>query len=633
MIRFFTRRCYLGVMVCLSGAASPAFAQLALRPELHSVGASQTIQTANASPGELHGDIRDERGLPVIGAVVSALGSETAFAVSDRQGRFTFRSLAPGPYLVRAHLQGYIPARGRIFHVAGGVRNVSSLVLTRRADAAAAPTVLAAGVGPVDPADADVEAEDAHAHGEVAWRMRHGKRSVLKDAEDAVAQLGRDASLVEHSFDGLGWAVGSSARMATALFSDLPVNGQINFLTTTSFDRPQDLFSVDAGVPRGVAYVSLASRGAQGDWTMKGTMTQGDVSSWIVAGSYVRRAPAAHAYEAGVSYSMQRYLGGNGEALAAVRDGSRNVGSMHAYDTWTVIPQVRVAYGAKYDSYDYLVDRRMFSPRASVSIKPAPQDSLTLRASVSHGEIAPGAQEFLPPAVGLWLPPERTFSHVSRDAFRPERIDHAEVSVERAWPGAPDVLVGVRAFRQRVGDQIVTLFGVGVAEPHGIGHYQVGSAGDIDARGWGLSVSTGVTRFVRASVDYTQLDARWTAGSDAPVLARLARSSVRDDERVHDVTTSVESVVAPTATRLFVVYKINTGFTAPQAMSSPMTNTRFNVQVNQALPFLDFTSADWEMLAAVSNLFHSDVFEGSMYDELLVVRPPKRVLGGVTVKF
>jgi hypothetical protein len=39
------------------------------------------------------------------------------------------------------------------------------------------------------------------------------------------------------------------------------------------------------------------------------------------------------------------------------------------------------------------------------------------------------------------------------------------------------------------------------------------------------------------------------------------------------------------------------------------------------------------MLAAVRNLFRSDLYDGSIYDELLVIRPPKRVMGGLTVRF
>ena len=37
-----------------------------------------------------------------------------------------------------------------------------------------------------------------------------------------------------------------------------------------------------------------------------------------------------------------------------------------------------------------------------------------VRAAVARSTIAPGADEFIPPSGGVWLPPERTFSSVSR---------------------------------------------------------------------------------------------------------------------------------------------------------------------------------------------------------------------------
>jgi hypothetical protein len=39
------------------------------------------------------------------------------------------------------------------------------------------------------------------------------------------------------------------------------------------------------------------------------------------------------------------------------------------------------------------------------------------------------------------------------------------------------------------------------------------------------------------------------------------------------------------------------------------------------------------MLVAVRNLFRESFTEISIYDELLVARPPKRLVGGITVKF
>ena len=43
---------------------------------------------------------------------------------------------------------------------------------------------------------------------------------------------------------------------------------------------------------------------------------------------------------------------------------------------------------------------------------------------------------------------------------------------------------------------------------------------------------------------------------------------------------------------------------------------------------MDFSSAKWEMLVAVRNFFHDAAADQSIYDELLVVRSPKRVVGG-----
>jgi hypothetical protein len=624
MIHAVTRWCVLGLVLCV--VAPPAFAQI--RPQVQPV--SRVVEVH----GELHGRIRDDRGQPVKGAVVSALGSSTVFSVTDDEGRFSFRNLPAGPYLVRVHRQGYVPARARVIDVRAGNRTTHSLTLVRSADVDAAPAVLAAGVGGDTVEPASTPEDDEHAHGEVAWRLRHQKRSVLKDAEQAIAQLTGDEGSFADPFTGLSRAVENSARLASALFADLSFDGQVNLLTTTSFDRPQDLFAMTADEPRGVAYVSLVVPGRRGDWLMRGTITQGDISSWIASGSYRRASDATHAYEAGLSYSAQRYLGGNGEALLAVRDGSRNVGSLYAYDNWAVAPRVRVGYGARYARYDYLPDESLLSPRASVTVRPSPHDSLMLRAAVSRRESAPGAEEFMPPSVGFWLPPERTFSQISRGPFRPEQLDHVELGAEREFAGG--VVLGVRTFRQRVDDQVVTLFGLAVGEAGtSVGHYHVGSAGAFEARGFSISASRDIHDGVRASVDYTQFASRWQGHSpDAAALSALARSVLRKDERIHDLTAAVETVVAPSATRVFIMYKLNTGFaTANDTTPSALHNVRFNVQVNQALPFLSVLNANWEMVAAVTNLFRDEMLDSSVYDELFVVAPPKRVLGGITMRF
>jgi hypothetical protein len=619
--------CATAVGLCLTIPAQPASAQFA-RPQPRLV--SSKAATAVA-PIELSGTVQDRQGRPLAGAVVSAIGSESAFAVSDRDGRFTFRALPAGPYVLRAHLQGYLPARPRLMQITSSARSDFAITLVKRSEAAETPAVLAAGVGPVDEPIVDPESEGTHEHDELAWRLRHLKRSVLKSEGDRVPGL--DTTLLDDNpLVGLGRAVGESARLASSILADLPLDGQFNLLTTTSFDRPQDLFSPDAALPRSVAFVSLAAPMASGEWRMRGAMTQGELSSWTVAGSFARAIQAAHAYQAGFSYGMQRYSGGNAEALSAMRDGSRTVGMLYAYDTWTVAPALRLDFGARYANYGYLEDQGLWSPGAGLEVKPF-DDSLKLRASVAHREDAPGAEEFIPPATGVWLPPERTFSAVSRRGeFRPERVDHVELEAER--PVVGNVLVGVRAFRQRGLDQTVTLFGVAaVDEAVSTGHYQVGSAGDFNAIGWGVRVSRSIGEGTRASIDYSRANAEWSGRSpDFWALARVAGQVLRREDVVHDFTATVESLVPATSTRVFVLYKLNAAVAVPGFEQPSAGSPRFDVQINQALPFT-VAKSRWEALIAVKNVFHDEFDSGSLYDELLVVKAPTRVLGGVTVKF
>jgi hypothetical protein len=630
MTRHFTVST-LVVLACVVAGARPASAQFDTRTH------TATLVQAPAAPhAAVQGIVLDERGRPLEGVVVSAFGSTSVFAVSDSEGRFSFRNVPYGPYVVRAHLQGYLPPRSRLIQVNSTTLTVAAIALTRRGESDGDAAVVAAGVGPSEvpaavPDDGD---DEGHDHSEVAWRLRHLKRSVLKEATiDGIDGIdGTD--FLGDSIDGLGWAIGKPAKLAS-MFANVPWNGQIDLLTSTSFDSPQDLLSMQTWLPRGVAFVALEAPTSSGHWTMRGAVNQGqgDVSSWIVAASFAR-APAPHRYEAGLSYGTQSFLRPNAIARSSVADDSRTVGTLYAYDNWTVTPRLAINYGAKYARYDYLRDGVLFSPRASVTVTPTADDSFKIRAGVSHREMAPGAEEFIPPSGGLWLPPERTFSTLSsRRGFRAERLDHVEVAAEREW--ANHVVTGVRVFGQRVDNQLVTLFGALPGSPVlGVSHYYVASAGDFGARGWGVSVSRTVADRLRASLDYTYVDSTWDgplpAESSLSLLPVVIRRNKR--ERFHDVTTTVDSTLPGTDTHVFVMYKVNSRFDSARGASAD-GGARFDMQLTQALPFLSFAGADVEMLMAVRSMFREEMLDTSVYDEVLAIRPPKRIVGGVTVRF
>jgi len=602
---------------------------------------------ASLASGSIQGIVQDERGAPIAGATVSALGPTPAFAVSDRGGRFELRTLSPGPYLVRAHLSGFVAARGQVVDVRPSGRASSSIALRHASAAPPSYPVLAAGMSggdapsPSEPAAAPTPAPSTgdDDHSELAWRLRHARRGVLKDATmplDAVAEAGdRPAAFGAASI--FGRASESSARLASAFFGGTPFFGQVNLLTTGTFDSPQQLFSGD-NFSHNTAYLALgAPVGEHADWTARAALTQGDLSSWIVAGEYTTRAPARHRYDVGLSYSTQRYEGGNFATLRDVTDGSRNAGELYAFDSFSISPAVTLSYGARYARYDYLDGASLISPRVAVTLSPA--DHFRISTLVSSRATAPGAEEFMPRMDGgIWLPPQRTFSSlIAGRPFEAERTNHLELDVEHDIAAAT---VSLRAFRQHVGDQIATLFGINMAgmPPAADGNYFLTNLGDVDASGVSAGVRAAFASRLHASVEYSLTRARLSA-PDSDNLAYLlvfAPSAVRPGtERIHDVATSIETDVPETSTRVVVLYKVSSAFAhaAPAGSQIPSLDARFDVQVRQSLPFMDFSSAKWEMLVAVRNFFREAAADQSIYDELLVVRPPKRIVGGLTLKF
>src|SRR4051812_38538030 len=174
-------------------ASGPASAQLA----------ASSVRVAALTSGAIHGQVQDEVGLPVAGVLVSALGSASAIAVTDRTGRFELRSLPPGPYLVRARLSGFIAPRGQVVQVLPSGSALSSIALRRVTTASiVSPPIVPAGVGPVaplfgdsspesaaplDPASTPASGREPPVDGdELAWRLRHPRRSILNDAQQVL---------------------------------------------------------------------------------------------------------------------------------------------------------------------------------------------------------------------------------------------------------------------------------------------------------------------------------------------------------------------------------------------------------------------------------------------------------------
>jgi hypothetical protein len=602
------------------------------------VGPAAAAPAPADTPGRIEGVVTDEAGTPLAGVAVTVQGGRLAHGVTNGDGRFAIDALKPGPYIVRAQLPGYLASERVLVHVLPAEATYRPMRLVRTqptlGDAAAPATRRLMNAGLVGAAQPAVPAGEAagsstvtHDDGATAWRVRHATRSVLRDV------TGADPAVAESGATGSADKDVGQMPLAAELWSGLPLSAQVQFLTTSSMGTADQVLGL--GPARSVAYVTVtAPAGRSATWATQAAISQGDLSSWVVGGSYAGRITASHTLDAGVTYAAQRYTGSNPAMLAAVYDGNRTVGAMFAFDEWAFSETAALTYGTRIASYGYLADSALVSPSLSLHWQFAPSTAIYGRAS-SEAQ-APGAEEFVPaPMAGMWLPPQRTFSPLDPGGeFQAERANRLEIGLEHEWAA---FTVTARGFREDVGNQIVTVFGVGPAPapPSEVAHYFTGNAGDLAAYGWSVSISRPVGSRVRGSMAYSLTHGNRTGvPEDATVLAFLAPSVLRTmPERLHDLVTVIETDIPETATRVYAACRLNTGFASSSpAEGTPAFGSRFEVQVNQRLPFLEFTNAEWEVLLALRNLFR-DIETGTFYDELLVVRPPKRFVGGLTVRF
>jgi hypothetical protein len=567
---------------------------------------------AGAAPnsgGRILGFVRDATGRAIAEASVMALGRTVISARSDAAGRFLL-ALPAGEYVLRASRAGYVSTYREAVRVDGRTRLEREITLTRQ-DAAVA-----------DAASAE------HAHTDLAWRLRHLKRSVLRDGTMVVP--GSDGMAPDGRRAAADRARDRSARFAAAL-ADTDFRGDVNFVTT-AFAEPASN-GMPVAWPRGVAFVSVgAPIDGHGAWQVRAALASGEGTAWNVLGEYHADPDAAHAWDLRLSYATQGYTRASDRLTAAVAD-ARSVAGVSGRDRWRVSPGLDLDYGIRAERFDYLADPYLFGANVGLTVRLMPRTHL--RASVSQRMVAPGADEFLPPASSAWLPAERTFVPLfGRGALRAEQVRHGEIRLaHRFADDARAPTVHVRRFRQQAHDQIATLFGVPGGP--GPGHYFVAHVGDVDVVGWGVGASGRFSRRLRGQVEYARVSAAWDPTDQRLHDIRRAAASVLRDrlEFLHDLTASLHALVEETSTQVSVVYRASTAFSMDPGAVTPRVGSRFDVQVRQGLPYQPTRGSRLEVLFSVRNLFRDVRGEASWYDELLTVAPPLRLMGGIQVRF
>ena len=626
-----------------------------------------------AANGQVVGRVIFPNGASQARVLLSLTGpSGTELVFLNGRGDFRVGDLVPGRYLLRTHLTS-IPGISRSIEVVanssthetvvlGDGSQTSSLVqLAGFDDGVDSAHLSGAGVDSylsssggggqteTDESDEnDVTAETVltpHDHRPQAWRLRRARRSILKNLREMPAVISNAGELadsdIEDRIAGFDKSASTTANPLSRLLGGAPMSGEVQFLTRTTVNDLGQLWS-RRSLPGQVAYLSLLPVNS-GDWAVQGTfdVSTGVPASWAIAGQYVAGPVPDHSLQLAMSYSKQSYLQrANLQPSvidSAARDAlAREVGSIDADDTWSVSQRMVVDYGATFSRYGYLEDGVLLSPRAGAAFSLF--GGTRARVSLEQKMTAPGAEQFLPPMEGVWLPPERTFTSLSRfDELEAERTGHVEVGLEQRV--TENGVFGVTRFNQNVSNQLITMFSTGQHVPLGTlpaagGHYYLTSANGVSANGWEVSYSHASDGLVSGEVNYSYVRSGWLPGSDSGSLPMGSGLLQFGRERFHDVTTTVEAEIPKSSTRVIARCRVNTAFTGVrQDGLSAGLDARFDIRIMQTLPFSPVEGSEWELLLALRSLYYDPLAGGSMFDELLVVDPPRQFIGGLVVNF
>jgi hypothetical protein len=574
--------------------------------------ASQASAEAPVQLGvELEGSVKDEHGAPLVGVVVSVFGKNLArgarIALTDDAGQFQVEGVPPGMYRLRAYLTGFLPSAYAQVIIEEGVEQVGAVLMS-----------LAALDGDASEDSASSDPERKRNFSELNWLMAHGERNVLKsgDWELPMASLESENEL-------------ASAAPNFALGGEFGVRA-------ASYDQGLDDFpGSGAGIDGRLAYARLfIPTQDSSQWLVSAQVLESALSSWAGRAEYVKSDFNSHTLNAGVTYG--NFLYGSLEefrppeaALTQQPVGQRSAewfGSVYASDAFT-FGSTAVSAGVAYEYFGYLDESAYASPHVEVTHPVDSSGRTVVRGAVDYRVLAPGGED-----IGLLSRVAYSDygpSPVTRPSLRAERTARFQLGLERDF--AEGTRIGVRMFEERARDQLVKVYtqdNVAWAGA-GSGHFTVGNKGDFRTRGVGLSVSQ--------SFGAMQGTVGYTFGIGQALSAELPGASSLEDQEIHDVTTAVATSIDRTQTRLTAAYRFishptfapgGDGFTGEVSQDS-----RFNIQIFQVLPFIGWNGTSWELMVAVRNLFYEDLEGTSMLDEAAVIDAPRRVLGGVTVRF
>jgi hypothetical protein len=551
------------------------------------------------SGGGLVGWVENTQGAPLSGAVVSLFGrgirGGSLVTLTDSAGQFALPSLPPGSYTLRAVSNGHQPAPARQITVLPNHESLFTVALT-----------------PDDPSSGTTaeEASAAVSTREWRWLVRHRRRSALEATEHTASTTGSRTATAEGptpSDHPLADLAGSLEFLAAPL---VLANGS----ETPALDPGANIGALRLG----------GHFDDGGSWSLGGLLAENTNTTWRMAAEFVLQPMEGHTLEAGAGFGTRDLRFGGSDTPASALD-ARSLGAIFVKDNWTANERVSGTMGVRYSFVGLLADRNYVDPFASLSIQP--DRKTRLRAAVGSHTLAPGGDLLTVSTISS--APALVLARLD-DAVQAERALRLDLSADRTLDETTSV--GAFSYYEDVRDQMLNAY-EGDTRARSL---RITNVGAFVARGVGVSVNRAFGNSVRSSFSYSYGHCTREGAVVGPAMALGLPGPQGSASNFHDFVARVETLIDATDTRLAAYFRLNSLRPVdadPRATHSSALTTRFDVQLTQGLPFLQsLTRADWEVLVSVRNLSY-ETAEAGVLDELAVLRPPKRVLGGVSVRF
>jgi Carboxypeptidase regulatory-like domain/TonB dependent receptor len=544
---------------------------------------------AESPAGGLLGWVEDAQGSPISGAMISlfgrGIGGAGLVTMTDSAGRFSLPSLPPGNYTVRALREGHTPAPAR------------RVLILPNQDSTFTISMTPVGETPGrDGKDASAAREsDASAARDLQWLIRHKRRSALEDRSGGAADAEGDRE-----------SDTAPTGLLASLLPDLAGTLQV-------VANPIGADVADDAEPGGWSVVKLNGRIADsGHWSLGGLVAERESATWRMAGEFVFEPGGGHAIEVSTGYgtrALRPLVGSDPTRL------DRGVGAVSFQDRWQLSDRMATTFGGRYSYAGFLQQSNHLDRMFAVEFRS--DENVRLRGMARSRTLVPGGDVLT--VSNISTAPAVAFSMLD-DNLRAERILHYEVAFDQEMG---DFTLEGHAFYETIHDQLVNGFTASSVLPHAL---SVSNGGWMGTRGMGVKVSRRFGDVVQGSMTYTYGHSwRPETVASTPMLAF-------HEGDFHDLAARVETMIEGTDTRVVAFCRVNR-MASSEMRAGSTTNTRFDVQLSQGLPFLGaITRADWDVLVAVRNLFY-EASEAGVLDEMAVAHPPKRVLGGISVRF